>query len=226
MYDGNDSLLFLTPCYSGDYEYGMYYNTKLFIMDPDNPDHLMFASGGVDEVAHEGYDIYRAGSESADIQEAIRGYRKYLSENDIDYDYCELIYLDDDNIPELAIDCYYADHVLAWHDGTVQECSTDWGNSALSYREKTGEFCLAGINGSFVHCDYYKYENGVFKLLGNHEYTFMGENNQEEYRIDGELVTEQEYDDYEDSYGDYDGHMTHEYTLIDDAYFAFEQSGF
>jgi hypothetical protein len=224
MYNGNQTLLFLTPGRS--YGYGMLYETFEFMFDADNPNKIDY-TGTMIEGGTFGYMIYREGTQGAEIQKAVVAYEQYLSENDIDYDYCDFIYLDDDDIPELVIDWYGGcDSVLAWHDGTVQEFSTDSGNSCLSYREKTGEFCMGGISGSFVHCDYYKYENGVLKHLGNNEYTLMGENDQEEYYVDDELVSKQEYDDYEDSYGEYDCSPTYEYTSIDDAYLALEQSGF
>jgi hypothetical protein len=98
----------------------------------------------------------------------------------------------------------------------------------MSYREKTGEFCVSGVNGSWGHSAYYKFENGTVTDQGSAEiafYSLFDDDADDEYYIgdSNDSVSEKKYNDYMDSFGDYDTVITGYYTSIWDAYDNFDE---
>ena len=217
MYDGNNTLSFIFP--QSSFGYGTIYATAEVTMNSDDPDKLIFRASQKEGGSSE-FNIFREGSERLKVQKVLNAYNKYLDKHQIEFQFCELIYLDDDEIPELVYqDEFNFDSLLYYSNGKVHEfCNNDFGDANLCYREKTGEFCLSGINGSFSHDDYYKYENGNVTHKGSSSIRYNGE--EEEFYIKSgyNSVSEKTYEKYVESFGDYDEQPDHEYTSLEEAY--------
>jgi hypothetical protein len=217
LYNGTDKMFFLTPYGEVDDENGFCFSSQEFCIG-ENKLFYNFCETNADGAE---YTLYKEGSEEAQVQDALCAYQSYITENDIEFDGCELIYLDDDNIPELVYLNVTWETLLTYSDNQVQATEAGWGMSGLSYREKTGEFVFAGINGSYAHQDFYKYENGSVTHLGMAQHVcYDGEDGKvNEYYIgDDEEVSEEKYEEYWNSFGEYDKYTECSYTFLYDAY--------
>lgn len=166
------------------------------------------------------HSFFREGSEGVKVAEALNAYYQYIYENNIYYEGCELIYLDDDNIPELVYGLDYGcyEQLLTYYNGTVQRTSIDFGMANFSYSERTGKFELSGVNGSFSHHNYFEYKNGEVRQVGEAQACYIGEGIPDEYYIDGKLVDEATCMAYCSSFGDYEKNVKCEHYIIYEAY--------
>lgn len=153
--------------------------------------------------------------------EVLPAYEEYINEHCGELNGCELIYIDDDDIPE----CVYLDMswemVLCYDSGTVRCCSSGFGGNAhVAYRERTGEFEIGGIAGSQEYKEFYTLEDGVFSLIGSaYHSNYVGYEGEDvdEYYIEDNGVSKGEYESYVDSFGTYEW-VSCEYSSISEAY--------
>jgi hypothetical protein len=175
--------------------------------------------GGMD------YLYVRQGTKKAEVAKVIGAYNDYLSDNGVSYSGLEYIYLDDDDIPELVYrdSRLLLDTLLTYSDGQVYATVLpDWGMGELSYRERTGEFMLSGVNGSFGHMDFYKYENGAVAHLGVAEHQTLEDGTEGFYIAEGEEYSgaetdKQTYTNFVNEFGSYDSTPSFENTYFNTA---------
>ena len=112
-------------------------------------------------------------------------------ENERSYDeeyYYSLIYIDDDDIPELFVQTFSNFGVIAaYYNGTISE--QEIGNMGMTYVERGGIFTRSGGNRGIYWTNYYKLDQGKIELIGQDKASI--ESSGECYWND-ELVTEEE----------------------------------
>ena len=122
----------------------------------------------------------------------------WTSENDSDY---SLIYVDDDDIPELYIRTGFmvsGEFVVSFYDGKVRALNRERGG--IEYMEYGGLFYSDWGNMGFYPCDVYMLERGEFSEIGT---GWLSEARDEEnpdnwgfdYFWEGSLMTETEYEE-------------------------------
>ncbi|XME04125.1 C-type lectin domain-containing protein [Lachnospiraceae bacterium C1.1] len=159
----------------------------------------------IDKLFEKRTDYYRGGfnyetlyeHEFNSWQEAYLAYIEHWMKYSMvsEYDYM-LIYVDDNDIPELAFVSYGMPPsvILSYNDGKLTEFNTERGG--FSYIEKSGLLCNSdGISG--VSYDYvYILKDGKWEFIFDGEQHYSETVNPEEieYLIDNEEVDEQTYD--------------------------------
>ena len=118
-------------------------------------------------------------------------------ENNSDY---SLIYVDDDDIPELYIHTGImatGAFIVSFYDGKVRAINRERGG--IEYIEYGGLFYSGWGNAGFYPCNVYMLEKGEFSEIGT---GWISENNDAEkgflgydYFWEGSLMTEEEYED-------------------------------
>lgn len=153
--------------------------------------------------------------------EVLSAYQEYIDANVNEFNGCELVYMDDDDIPECVYKDFTVTFVLTYSDGNVIAVTGTLGTSSVSYREKTGEFMFSEIGGSHYLESYYTLENGEFVSIGSLNHSDYGDDG-EEYSIkegdDYEILDEEKYNEYRDSFGTYDNKVDYEYSSVSEAY--------
>lgn len=124
--------------------------------------------------------------EEAEIQKVLDAYQDYWDElkyennyYDDEYEsewYCTLAYVDNDNIPECIMnyDTYNTgQRLLTYKDGKVCELAEkEWGTGYIGYIKKKNIVSISGINGSFIHGNYFKLTDSGYKKIGSSIATF------------------------------------------------------
>lgn len=153
--------------------------------------------------------------------EVLPAYQEYIDANVDEFNGCELVYIDDDDIPE----CVYMDCtvsiVLTYSNGNVIEVTGVLGSSSVRYREKTGEFMFVELAGSHFAEEYYTLENGEFLLVCYLDHSDYGDDGEEYSVIKGEVhehIDEGKYNEYKNSFGIYNNNVDYEYNSVSEAY--------
>ena len=114
-----------------------------------------------------------------------------------DWPECSLVYVDNDEVPELYIEVGGAagGTIVSFYDGNVRAMNRDRGG--IQYIEYGGLFYSDWGNTGFYPCDVYVLEKGEFSEIGTE---WISENNDAEkgflgfdYFWEGRLMTETEY---------------------------------
>lgn len=225
LYNGIDTLYYNFPSQGlyGVYEDISGYIDDMYELDGDVLEYTVSQrEGGLF-----GWIFVRENSKLEQISNAVYAYEEYVNDmygsDDIE---CALIYIDDDYIPEcvLRTEYTYSDIVLSWNNGKVSSCCGEFGTSLLYYREKTGELTFSESGGSFHEQEYYTLKNGEFIKRGV-DTVFEGDNNIYEYYITEEqtIVSEPQYREYQNSFGDYDLSPNYGFSSVEAAYASFMQ---
>ena len=161
---------------------------------------LDMVSGTGMTVVHD-FTCFREGSEEDKVQKALVAYYNYISNLDKYNEYQEyfsykLVYVDDDDIPELVVMPCNGCIMCTYKDGEVIQLvnsSTSW----LNYIEKCGDYQYGGmLAGEFCA----KLEDGMGEVVAyrmskrDEEGYFTGV-----YYVDDAEVSEEDYQDYLDS---------------------------
>lgn len=138
--------------------------------------------------------------------EVIPAYEKYVSDNfgNGEYNVYNLIYIDDDNIPELLFDNSCdgrGTEVLSYRNGEIFSSSAWCRGYSFNYVPKENKMVFEGtwledVSGSVAHL-----ENGV--LVEEHSYYFDFDDEVGEggiYQIDGAECSEAEYNNFIETY--------------------------
>lgn len=113
-----------------------------------------------------------------------------------------LIYVDNDDIPELYINTGYSaggEFVVSFYDGNVRALNRDRGG--IKYMEYGGLFYSDWGNAGFYPCDVYMLERGTFSEIGTGWYSDYADeqgNIYFDYFWDGRAVTEAAYESHID----------------------------
>lgn len=113
------------------------------------------------------------------------------------HDSYSLIYVDDDEIPELYIDTRVmatGEFVASFYDGNIGVMNRD--RVGLRYMEYGGLLYSQSGNMGFYPCNIYRLEKGTFSEIGTGwcSESFDGENMDMSYFWEGNPVTEKEYE--------------------------------
>ena|GEM_PF-1677335 len=130
-----------------------------------------------------------------DYVNEVRNNEKYLDE----YGNLSLIYIDNDDIPELVIvgpSAAYGTEICTISDGEL--VYTHLGIGGVSYIERQNIFVVSGGRMGNYYDTVYSIQNGEFQILNRGEYGDEETNDEESlyiyyWRWDGEEVTESEY---------------------------------
>lgn len=122
-------------------------------------------------------------------------YKDYLTKGDYTIYTSALIYVNDDEIPELVLvgDCEATGNLILTYDGTdIDELQTS--RLYFEYIEKGNLLCNSdGVTGCY-HDYIFSIENGKWKNLANGDYDLINYDTEEmEYFWDSKEVTEEEY---------------------------------
>ncbi|MBQ6152624.1 MAG: hypothetical protein IJJ15_02625 [Ruminococcus sp.] len=123
-------------------------------------------------------------------------YQEFLLSTDISYDSGALIYLNDDDIPELCLETMpssgpaYVCYIL---DGKVQSYET-YATSGFSYGERKGCFSTGSMHQGYTAWMIYSFDGKAVSV------EHSGNTYDENYSIDEESVSKAEYDEVVDSY--------------------------
>lgn len=161
--------------------------------------------------------------DTADMVEnqVLPAYQEYIDANVDEFNGCELIYIDNDEIPECVYRNYTVAVVLTYNDGKVVEVTGTLGSSGISYRERTGEFMLSELAGSHYIENYYTLENGEFVLAAYLTHADYGNDEEEFFYMEGESyesIDEEKYNEYKASFGTYDNSVDYKYSSVNEAY--------
>lgn len=126
-------------------------------------------------------------------------YIDYLNSTSIDYSYGALLYINDDDIPELVLTTTGAvqpTYVCYITDGSVQTFATG-ASEGLSYSKRNGYFVSGRLHMGIYNGMIYHFDGDDV----SEEHTlYCPDINSDEYRIDGESMTKSEYQDYMSDY--------------------------
>lgn len=130
-------------------------------------------------------------------QEAYTAYIERRDSMVSEYVHYSLIYVDDDEIPELYIDSggmATGEFVVSFYDGKVGVMNR--GRVGLRYMEYGGLLFSQSGNMGFYPCNIYRLEKGRFSEIGTGWYSesYDGENIDMSYFWEGSPVTEAEYE--------------------------------
>ena len=123
-------------------------------------------------------------------------YTDFLDSADIDYYFGSLIYLNDDDVPELVLQTMAASepaYVCYIYDGEVGVFET-YGTAGFTYAEREGAF----ITGA-MHQGYYAWMMFIFDGTAVNE-EHSGSAYENEFTVDSESVNEEEYNKVYGSY--------------------------
>lgn len=139
------------------------------------------------------------------VNEALKAYRRFIcneiadtepsylyASNYSDY-YYSLIYVDDDEIPELLIESMDGSMAFNYNNGEV-DCFCRSSHPSFGYREKSGYYWYAGF---YYDENYYKFEDGSRTFVAGSEVAGFAENHdycEYNYFINDEEVTQEEFD--------------------------------
>ena len=139
------------------------------------------------------------------------GYMAYLDQNmpeDVSEMSFALIYVDDDDVPEMVVDTGFEAggcQILSFYDGTVRELQT--GRLHFTYIEKSGLLCNSEGHMGYYYDYVYKLDKGLWKLVLAGDYYELDENASDDemyneetgrfrtlhYAINGEETDEETY---------------------------------
>lgn len=134
-----------------------------------------------------------------EIVDALIAYQKYMEENNCSQ--CLLIYLDDNDIPELIADS----GLVCYSENTVIECETFEPLLYSYYAERTGNLKIegGGVGGNVAYY-FYHLENGKLELTGQcslysiYDGTSIADSTSGViYGINDEDVSEEEFNNFE-----------------------------
>lgn len=123
-------------------------------------------------------------------------YISFLNSTDIEYDYGGLIYLNDDNIPELylgTIPAAASSYICYIHDGKVESYKT-YATSGLSYGERRGCFSTGSMHQGYVAWVIYYFDGEQVTEVHS------GSSHNDEYSIDQTPVSKEEYEAVNNEY--------------------------
>ena len=158
-----------------------------------------------DVVQEEGIEFSTFGEGFESWKEAyLAYYTENCPENEDGFSY-SLIYVDDDDIPELVVDTGIQAggcQILSYCDGTVSVLQTN--RRCFTYIEKSGLLCNDGGQMSFYFDYVYRLDNGVWSKALSGEYYYVNEsvgsdgegtedNVTVHYEIDGEELDKETY---------------------------------
>lgn len=157
------------------------------------------------------------------IEFALIAYQKYIDGFEIQG--CELIYLDEDDIPELVFtrDDYY--YVLTYKNYAVLE--SDWliiySYGKMYYRERKGEFMFERTFDTDCESFYFTLVDGNFSQIGGAD-CYENYNGSITYDVFNNFnVSKATYDSYRASFGTYDKSVDFKYSSVDEAYENFSE---
>lgn len=225
LYDGFDTLHYVEP--TGFYEDSMMsYDYTMFNFVDGNEDIIEFGSGHVGGAGGRGWLLYRVGSEAEIAQKALLKYKEYIDENSKDFMGVELVYLDGDRIPECVVrhspfgqDAAYVLTYNKEQDQLVALTDSMTG-SRVTVKRGTNEFCfyyngrMLGLMGE----RYYVLENGEFVKKGEAHCMESAATSENEYYVDGNKVSKDDYDAFRNKFGSYDVEIKCEATTVANAY--------
>ena len=225
LYDGFDTLHYVEP--TGFYEDSMMsYDYTMFNFMDGNEDIIEFGSGHVGGAGGRGWLLYRVGSEAEIAQKALLKYKEYIDENSKDFKGVELVYLDGDRIPECVVrhspfgqDAAY---VLTYNkeQDQIVALTDSMTGSRVTVKSGTNEFCFH-YNGSMLGLmgeRYYVLENGEFVKKGEAHCMESVATSGNEYYVDGNKVSKDDYDAFRNKFGSYDVEIKCEATTVANAY--------
>jgi hypothetical protein len=196
LYDGVDTLHFIVPDKGLYYEEGWIgYTGEKYVVDGDMMGYEIYRVGGGGGSEAQ---LIRKGSAGADIAEALNAYKAYI-DGTLNPEDCwegySLIYLDDDDIPELVAHGSYeavGNLICTYYDGNVYQ--NQLSRLLFSYIPKENLLCNTGGNMGYYYDIVSSLENGELKQLaiGNYQDNDGGELNFDE---DGNLKLEYFWND-------------------------------
>ncbi len=107
----------------------------------------------------------------------------------------QLIYIDDDDIPELWIDYgfTYAGGKICTFDGKQVNSVWTWTYGGFQYIERGGSFYTAGGHMDVYYDEVYTLQNGEFVRTARGDYETPNYTNPASYKWNGKTVTEAQY---------------------------------
>lgn len=165
------------------------------------------------------FEYVKKGSDAAKIVEAVVAYQEF-SEQFLEILGWTLIDIDDDGIPEAVLGCgdAYNAYVLSYKNGKLYSCPEGMlSRSEISIQKDTQCIMISSSpTGGLYGYSFYKFSENGFEEIGS---AYVDELDVENifYSVNGKEVSEKEYTDYIDSFGDFE-HISFECSSIMDAY--------
>lgn len=145
--------------------YAVCYTDYSYYIDDNKMDYETGSIGGGNEY----YVYFRDGSDEAKVAEALNAYQGYIDENNLDIRGYELVYINDDDIPELCAFDIIDDPRLLLYNATDKDVKCMYSSGGYQYKERENiivvfshvggseAYSLMEINDSitdFVELDY------------------------------------------------------------------------
>ncbi len=167
-------------------------------------------------------DVSGIQDDNSMIEFALIAYQKYI--DGVEIQGCELIYLDEDDIPELVFTSDNAYYVLTFKNYAVLKSDrlTIYSYGKMCYRERKGEFMFETTFDTGCESIYFTLVDGNFSQIGYAYYeNYNGNITYDTYN--NANVNKATYDSYRASFGTYDKSVDCKYSSVDEAYENFSE---
>lgn len=223
MYDGSNTIITMLP-YQGNWEgltdYASSYPYTFYYMelDGDKLEYWGTISGG-DAYVEE--TLYKEGSKNLGAWAAVEAYTETINEqSDMGSYTCNLIYIDDDDIPECV--CYDGVfiYVFTYRDGEVDFALKTIDGYQNMYYSKWSNYMKVTVYEA-IDSEYLFFEVGngdVYYVQADSSQTMEDDGEETvECDIDGEEVSQSEYQSYISTYDNLQDEVTLDYDSIEEA---------